>query len=471
MNRSDLGAFPAHSGTLPVPPSRFSLAVPQGERFRPTLTFIGLVVYLWVIHSAKAPIGAHAIGLGVAGVFFLPGQIRFPAPLVCFAGFLCWAVIGSFTTYYQTAEETNILWDYAKLGLILFVSINVVRGRRDLYYLIVAWLAIFALYPVRGTFFNFMIGHQYFGRYAWNFIFRNPNDLAALTIPVLALAIAVAQGKDSARWIRYSAWTGIVILPLLILLTQSRGGILALATLGLFILVQYRRQAKALAVTVLVAGVLIVMAPPEVWTRLAGLTAIGDAETLAEVDPEGSAEGRFDIWRVAVAITMDNPLTGVGLGAYPLANADYADRMDVVPQARGRKDTHSMYLNTAAETGLVGLALLLAMLGTTLATGRRHVRALAETDPVAARQLTTLLIGLVAFMQAGLFASLHRVAFLYVYVGIVFAACYVFQQKGRFSRQPIPRGPAGPNDGRQRPSRGIVGSVGQYPRSAIRREP
>ena len=37
--------------------------------------------------------------------------------------------------------------------------------------------------------FRYVFDNNPFGRYAWNFIFSNPNDLAALTLPILAMSI------------------------------------------------------------------------------------------------------------------------------------------------------------------------------------------------------------------------------------------------------------------------------------------
>ena len=45
------------------------------------------------------------------------------------------------------------------------------------------------------------------------------------------MSIAVLQGAVKAKWIRLSAFAGVIILPLMIIITQSRGGILALMPL------------------------------------------------------------------------------------------------------------------------------------------------------------------------------------------------------------------------------------------------
>lgn len=448
MTMSHLQPTPSFPGPIPGHPGSQVAPGSSGERFRLTLAFAGLVVYLWVIHSSKAPIGSYAIGLGLFGLLLQPHRLRLPAPLLWFGAFILWAAVSSAVSpgaYFITDRVT----EYIKLWLIFLVACNVAQTRTQFYGLVVAWLAIYALYPVRGTFFNFLIGHQYFGRYAWNFIFQNPNDLAALTLPIFAMSVAVLQGRSRRAWIRFSALAGVVVLPTLIFVTQSRGGILALATMGLLILVQYRRQVRGLAIGVLVAGAVFLVAPPEVWDRLGGLVKAGDTETLREVDAEGSAEQRFEIWRVAGQIITDHPISGVGLGRYPVVHAEYAAGSGFLPTARGQRDPHSIYLNILAETGIPGLLLFLSMVAVVLVRGRRTVHALATVDLAASRQVSTLLIGLIGFMQAGIFASLHRVAFLYVFLGVIASAIAVLaplpastplRSASRQPQRPVTRG-------------------------------
>jgi O-antigen ligase len=166
-----------------------------------------------------------------------------------------------------------------------------------------------------------------------------------------------------------------------------------------------------------------------VWTRLGALSKAGDTENLSEVDTHGSAEQRFEIWRVAAAIIADHPVTGVGLGGYPQAHQQYALSNRFKPIARGSRDTHSIYLNVMAETGIVGFLLLMGMIVTALWQGWRAAKDLETRDPGAAKQMWTLNIGLIAFMQAGIFASLHRVAFLYVYLAVLTTAIFALGSK------------------------------------------
>lgn len=66
---------------------------------------------------------------------------------------------------------------------------------------------------------------------------------------------------------------------------------------------------------------------------------------------------RYAYWRVALHAFGDEPLRGVGAGGW----AVYWLRQR--PFDEGAQDAHSLYLQTAAELGLIGLALLAAFLG------------------------------------------------------------------------------------------------------------
>jgi O-antigen ligase len=70
-----------------------------------------------------------------------------------------------------------------------------------------------------------------------------------------------------------------------------------------------------------------------------------------------SPNGRGPIWRVAYNDFTVHPMAGSGAGTYAHVWAVREPTLDPVPEA------HSLYLETAAELGVVGLAALLIMLG------------------------------------------------------------------------------------------------------------
>ena len=99
---------------------------------------------------------------------------------------------------------------------------------------------------------------------------------------------------------------------------------------------------------------------------------------------------RYRYWDVAIETWARDPIVGVGSGGFSVEWLKQRDRVDK------SGDAHSIYVETAAELGLVGMAFLLMFLGgTAMAVLRLH-----RVDPSAA---TGLAGGLAAWwLHAGL---------------------------------------------------------------------
>jgi O-antigen ligase len=121
------------------------------------------------------------------------------------------------------------------------------------------------------------------------------------------------------------------------------------------------RLAIGLAVVAVVAGAI-------------GLASSG--EDLGRVDSGGAGRlgtvetNRYDYWRVAASTFADHPLAGHGSGSF---RVDWLRERDVRERV---VDAHSLYAETAAELGLLGLAALAAFLGGILLAGLAAVRRL-----------------------------------------------------------------------------------------------
>jgi O-Antigen ligase len=89
---------------------------------------------------------------------------------------------------------------------------------------------------------------------------------------------------------------------------------------------------------------------------------------------------RYRYWDVALETFAEHPLAGAGAGAFAVEWLKLPDRPDAA------RDAHSLYLETAAELGVVGLALLLLFIGGVGAAGVRLGRldARAAAGPAAA---------------------------------------------------------------------------------------
>jgi O-antigen ligase len=384
-----------------------------------TPVYVFFLVYIFSVITFTVPLGNVGMALALIALPFQRDRLRLPPFLLVMAAFLLWAFATRGGSPHPEVVGERLV-DYGKLWLIALVAVNALRTRRQTQFLLIFALVSFACFPARGAIFNYLGGHTVFGRAVWNHIYANPNDLAALVLLQLAGAGALLV-SDRRGWIRLGALTSVLVLSLLVLMTQSRGGLIALALLAALALGAQRRRLRTLLFAGVAAGVLSLLAPSGVWERAAGLVHATDTSTLRMVDHEGSAEQRFLIWQVATSIIADHPVAGVGMGAYTWVHEVYAADAGLARVAGGRRDTHSTYLNVAAETGGVGLVLFLGMLAAVLVGAERARRRLRETDPEGAGRLWLLEAGLLAYLTAGVFGSFAHLSHLYLYLALVTA--------------------------------------------------
>jgi hypothetical protein len=121
--------------------------------------------------------------------------------------------------------------------------------------------------------------------------------------------------------------------------------------------------AGALAVALAVTAIAVT----QVERRSGSDTPAASPTRLASVQ-----SNRYAYWKVAVRTFADHPLDGVGSGGFQAA------WLKERPFREPVRDAHSLYVETPAELGLVGLALLAALVGAVgLGAARAHLPAAA----------------------------------------------------------------------------------------------
>jgi len=185
-------------------------------------------------------------------------------------------------------------------------------------------------------------------------------DLAAyLVLPALVAQLAI---RRSGRW--WWLWGGVLALAIYaIAVTQTLSAVIALlaGTLVLQLtLVPWRRVAAATAVIGVLAGVVGLGVEPlrqRLDTKL---------ESLRSGDLNRVLTGRLDGWWAAGWMFRQEPLTGVGHGAYraefgtaKLALLEEGKRFYRRQHQPYFSNAHNELLEVAAETGALGVAALL----------------------------------------------------------------------------------------------------------------
>jgi O-antigen ligase len=210
--------------------------------------------------------------------------------------------------------------------------------------------------------------------------YGNKELFSAFLVGFVPLAL-VLIASESGRVMRAPAQLALILLLAAILLAVNRtsylaafaGGCLALA------LVHYKRPAATSAQVVsrssarrVFWGGLVVAALVAVIFFAGARSELGRGNIILLLSSfnMGTMEGRLPLWRAAVSMVMAHPITGIGIGLYPqqiMAGASWSNKqsigsMDVGNIASLSSMAHNEFLQTAAELGLVGLALYLAVI-------------------------------------------------------------------------------------------------------------
>ena len=380
-----------------------------------TVTLVGVVIYLFVIMTYLIPVGDIAsIGIGIAllGLVVAGNRVRFPPVCIAFIVYLGWAFFGSAVALYPSVTQAKLL-DLTKVGLIMLALVNAAVSPRQLRLVLVMFLTAFVMFPARGTIFNYFLYSNTVmgGRAAWRDMFSNPNDMASLCLFPLALAIGYSM-TATLRVTRIASGIAIGLISLALLLTQSRGGFIAAAFfLALVIVTQKRNRTRTMVVGALLGTIVIIAAPGGVFDRMLGLKKVSTETAMTGVDPEGSAAERWAIWETAADIIESHPLNGIGFGGYPRANARFNPTL-------GARDSHSTYLNVAAETGLLSLPLFLAMFVVVIANAHKVRKSLPPPMIGEGRRLQLVEFSLYGYLVAGIWGSYGKVALLYITLGL-----------------------------------------------------
>jgi O-Antigen ligase len=148
---------------------------------------------------------------------------------------------------------------------------------------------------------------------------------------------------------------GLLMLVMLVLLAMAAAAILSREPRRELGRASLRVRHPAILLTLSVVALLVAaIAYTALEGKPQGVTpqrAVG-AERFGSID-----SNRYRYWRVAVESWADRPLIGVGSGGFLVEWRQRRDRVDE------SADAHSLYIETAAELGLIGLALLLLFLG------------------------------------------------------------------------------------------------------------
>jgi probable O-glycosylation ligase (exosortase A-associated) len=259
----------------------------------------------------------------------------------CLCGYWAWALASTLAAAIFPELGFQFLENMAKIVLPFIVGITLIDNLKQVKQL--AWVMALSVAYVA-----FELNMTYYGGFNQlaeiGFASMDNNSVAIELVAAVGFLFFLGFAADK-WWHKVVAAVSVLVLINAIMFSFSRGGLLSLIITAFvsFILIPKKAIHYGVFVAAVAAG--IRLAGPQVLERFSSTFA--DSETR-----DASAQSRLDLWAQCWDVMQREPVFGLGpdhFGYY--ANVWYGWPMG--------KEAHSLWFQTGAELGFIGLGFLL----------------------------------------------------------------------------------------------------------------
>ena len=270
--------------------------------------------------------------------------------------------------------------------------------------------------------------------------FGSPNSYAQVLVVLVPLAFDRLL-NERRLLARFAAGFALVMVVLTVIFTFSRSGFLALAVVAFLTLLRYRPKLETLLIGLALAATLALFMPAQYTERLSTLTSFLPGST-SSAQSEVSFRGRINEYAVGFLMFADYPFLGVGLKNYPANYLEYSPRVGIDPR-REQRAPHSLYIEVAAEQGILGVLAFALILIAVFRGTARAARQFGEMGLRRVQSMTSALsIGMIGYLTASFFVHGSYPRPFWLLVGILLAAANIAAQEYRiFQSQQSGRAP------------------------------
>jgi putative inorganic carbon (hco3(-)) transporter len=331
---------------------------------RPQIVLYAMVLMMPVDYHTRAAFGIdapfdilrYAVALSVMARWktFRPTVNRFHwlgvAAYAAAVGLsLIWMARSSGAVPYESLRLAYKLGSYIAFSIAAWLILSNVHALRRAFALLAVGViatSAYSVYQFRiqdfGPVYRFLFPNLPAYQYIWvdrpTGLLIYSNTEAAyldLLLPVLvAVALIVRE-----RLVKLLAITATSIALVALLLTQSRGGWFG-AAVCLVVVVWFTTPGTLRLPFIIIGGA-------AAGAAVLGLPFLHDRATSVDYSTLSS---RLGLWSAALQLFLTSPIVGTGYGSYPLLYGDLFP-LPGAPFAQA----HSLYLNTLAETGILGV--------------------------------------------------------------------------------------------------------------------
>jgi probable O-glycosylation ligase (exosortase A-associated) len=307
-------------------------------------------------------------------------------PWLLFA-LVAWMTLGTF--FAASPTYSWLFWDRViRIFALIFMVLVLMTTKSRIHATI--WIIVISLgfYGVKGGVFTIVHGGHAIVYGPPDSVYADNNDLALAVVTELPLALYLALHSRS-WWLRAPLALALGVQVIMVFGSYSRGGVIALAVMGLITLLRSERKiVYGLLAAAAVAVGLSVM-PDSFYERL---------NTVNSLSTDDSFQGRVRAWQVAYRYAIDHFPFGAGMYGAQIKSVFHT----YFPGAEAHA-AHSIYFQILGEHGFIGLAIYLAILLLGLRNAGIVMRQAGQTPELRwARDLADLCrISLISFYVGG----------------------------------------------------------------------
>ncbi len=258
--------------------------------------------------------------------------------------FVGWMFATTFFAFYPDYAWAQ--WDKVwKIQLMVFLTAMIIKERQQLHWMI--WVIALSLgyYGVKGGIFTILTGGAFRVEGPSGSFIGGNNEMALALVMTIPL-IRYLHLQETRKGIKMGLAGAMVLTGVAAIGSQSRGALLAMAVMGLFLWLKSRNKVVTGIYMVIAVAIMASVMPQTWYDRM---------NTIKTYQEDPSAQGRINAWHTAFNVAKAR-ITGGGFETFrPSTFRQYA------PNPWDVHDVHSIYFEQMGEQGFIGLSLFMLL--------------------------------------------------------------------------------------------------------------
>jgi putative inorganic carbon (hco3(-)) transporter len=341
------------------------------------------------------PFSQLIIGATLLGMLFSrePKKVKGGAAAIVLFLFVCYMAVTTLFALNPT-YATPMLERSVKIQIGTFLALLLLYKKEHVIALMWVIAISIGFYAIKGGVYTLLtLGAGRVWGPLESFIFDNNAFALATVMSIPVWAFLYTQYSEN-KWARWGIPAAIVLSALSALGSQSRGALLAIAAMAVFLWAKSHRKLLTGPAIALLAVALVAFMP-DVWSER--------MSTIREYEQDESAIGRIETWTMLYNLASARPFLGGGFEPYERWIFEIYN-----PGYSGTHSAHSIYFQVLGEHGFVALGLFLLFWGLVWRMCSQIVRATeGRPDDRWAYWIAQMTkVSLVAYLVGGAFLNL-----------------------------------------------------------------